>query len=337
MTYYRPIAHTDLRRPAQAVRLAGGPVWFSQVEVMSRNTPGSVVPVADVPAEALERLCSPRADICGLSMDRPRLMGVLNVTPDSFSDGGLYNGPKAAVIRAKLMVHNGADILDIGGESTRPGASLIEVAAEVRRTEPIIKSLISEKIGAPISIDTRKADVAGRALDAGAVMFNDVTALSYDPDSLSLAGSRKPFVCLMHASGDPKTMQDNPSYENVALDVYDYLLQRVEAAVNAGVPRNRIVVDPGIGFGKTLAHNLLLLRNLSLFHGLGCPVLLGASRKRFIGEITDTPDAAERGVGSVAVALNALGQGIQIIRAHDITAHKQAFAIWQAMMETKDV
>ncbi|WP_189640705.1 dihydropteroate synthase [Paramylibacter ulvae] len=331
MQYFRPIAQTDAMRPRDALSLAGGAVWFTHCEVLSRGHTSQIIPVSELPDDVKSHLSSPRAPIAGVAMDKPAIMGVLNVTPDSFSDGGQHNDRLGAISRAMQMIGQGADIIDVGGESTRPGADFVDNSEEINRTIPVIAGLKLAKIPAPISIDTRKAEVAKAAIDAGAELFNDVTALSFDPDSITLAGTKKPFVCLMHASGDPKTMQDNPQYDNVLLDVYDYLSTRVDACVAAGVPRKNIIVDPGIGFGKTRAHNIALIKGLSLFHGLGCPVLLGVSRKRFIGEITGEQDAAKRAVGSVAVALNGLSQGVQIIRCHDVTEHKQAFDMWSAM------
>lgn len=331
MHYYRPLLQSGSARPRDAKTFAEGPLWFSDVEILSHKSPPLWIKAEKLPTDILDRLVRPRPDICGLSMEQPRLMGILNVTPDSFSDGGKFTGRAAAMARASEMVENGVDILDVGGESTRPGADYVPSGEEIARTEPVIAELVKTYPNTPVSIDTRKADVATKAIEAGATLFNDVSALSFDPEALDLVSEVKPFVCLMHASGDPKTMQKNPKYDNVLLDVYDYLLQRVEAAVAVGVPRDRIVVDPGIGFGKTQAHNLALLQGLSLFHTLGCPVLLGASRKKFIGEITATETPEDRATGSVAVALAALSQGVQIIRAHDITVHKQAFAMWQAM------
>ncbi len=330
--YYRPIVQSDRCRPAGALDLAGGPMWFTHVERLQRGGASCVLPVADLPADVCKRLSARRADICGLSMDEPRIMGILNATPDSFSDGGQFDRFDTALKRANAMAREGADILDIGGESTRPGADFVEPATEQARTEPVIRAITKQGNLPPVSIDTRKADVARTALSAGARLFNDVTALSFDTGSASVAAQSGAAVCLMHASGDPKTMQDNPAYENVLLDVYDYLQARIDFAVSQGIARDRIVVDPGIGFGKTQDHNLALLRGLSLFHGLGCPVLLGVSRKRFIGVIGNAQEAAERAPGSIAVGLEGLRQGVQILRVHDIAETKQAISLWRAML-----
>ncbi|GLQ34571.1 dihydropteroate synthase [Amylibacter marinus] len=332
MAYYQPLVQNHPARPRSAHILAGGPLWFTHCLKHSRTAAPEITDADDIPGTTLQSLTAPRGTILGLSMDRPKIMGVLNTTPDSFSDGGMHNTFDAAVHRGQEMHQQGADVIDIGGESTRPGADFVDRIEERNRIEPVVKAL--SKI-APISIDTRKADVARAALDGGAGMFNDVTALSYDPRSLSLVGTSQPDVCLMHASGDPKTMQDNPRYDNVLLDVYDYLAARVQACVDAGLSKSKITIDPGIGFGKTLEHNMLLIRGLSLFHGLGCPILLGVSRKRFIGTLGQAQDPADRLGGSLAVGLEGLAQGAQILRVHDVFETAQALRLWQAMTDAK--
>lgn len=329
--YFRPIVQSDAIRPSGACPLAGGRSWFSHVEVRRRGAASEVIPADEVPSETLIALTSGRGPVCGLTLDAPVIMGVLNVTPDSFSDGGEHEAPDRAVERATAMVREGAQIIDIGGESTRPGADFVEAEQELARTIPVIRSLSQSGVRAVISIDTRKAAVAKTALAAGAQMFNDVSAFGFDPDSLPLAVSEQPFVCLMHAQGAPKTMQQAPEYQDVTLDVYDYLRERVQTCVDAGLAKDRIVIDPGIGFGKTTEHNLQLMRDLSIFHGLGCPILLGVSRKRFIGVIGSAQEPAHRTPGSIAVALEGLRQGVQITRVHDVWQTKQAFALWQAM------
>lgn len=330
--YYRPIAQCDPCRPREALPLAGNArIWFDRVALLSRGAAPRVCPVAELPHDILDRLSAPRAPLCGLDMAEPRLMGVLNTTPDSFSDGGRFTALDVARDHARSMVEAGADILDIGGESTRPGAAFVPALEEIARTLPVIEALSG--ITAPISIDTRKAAVAQAALGGGAAMLNDVSALSFDGDMARIAAEAQAPICLMHAQGDPKTMQDDPHYDDVLLDVFDYLAARIEVAEAAGIPRDRIIVDPGIGFGKTAAHNLRLIAGLSLFHGLGCPILLGVSRKRFIGTIGNQPQADLRAPGSIAVALEGLAQGVQIIRAHDIEPHAQAFALWRAVQD----
>lgn len=330
MEYYRPIAMTDPARPAGALALAGGWCWFDRVEVLSRAAAGRVIPATEVPQPVLHRLTAPRPAFAGLTMDRPRLMGILNVTPDSFSDGGRFLGAEAAVAQAHAMAA-GAEIIDIGGESTRPGAVEVPVAEEIARTAPVIRALRDGGLAAPISIDTRKAPVAEAALHAGATIVNDVSAFDFDPALGPLVAKTSAPVMLMHAQGVPATMQDNPLYGDVLLDVYDALAARLARAEALGIDRARIALDPGIGFGKTLAHNLTLLRGLSLFHGLGCPILLGTSRKRFIGAIGGAAEPQDRAPGSIATALGGVAQGVQIVRVHDVAETRQALRLWQAL------
>ena len=327
--YYQPVLQTGSPRPAGAFAI--GWCWFDCVIEHRRGADPVYVNAASIPANVLQRLTALRAPIAGLSMDAPRIMGILNVTPDSFSDGGKFTNPDVAVGHALAMAADGADILDIGGESTRPGAATVEVDAEVARTAPVIAA-IRAATHCPISIDTRKARVAQAAMDAGADLINDVAAMTFDPAIAQVAASTGAPVCLMHAKGDPAKMQDDPAYDNVLLDVYDFLVARVEAAEAAGIPRHLIVVDPGIGFGKTLDHNLTLLRGLPLFHAIGCPVLLGASRKRFIGTLGDAPDAGDRMPGSVAVALHGVASGVQFLRVHDIRETRQALRLQMVVM-----
>jgi len=330
VVYFRPIAMCDPHRPDHALTLAGGWCWFTQAERLERGVPPVIVAASDIPADVLDRLVAPRADVAGLAMDAPCLMGILNVTPDSFSDGGLFNAPEAALAQARQMMADGADILDIGGESTRPGAVTVDIDEEIARTAPVIAALHTTGCP-PISIDTRKAAVASAALAEGAAIVNDVAAMTYDADMAGVAATSGAPICLMHAQGDPATMQDAPHYDDVTLDVYDFLEARIAAAEKAGISRSSIIVDPGIGFGKTQDHNLALLRNLSIFHGLGCPVLLGASRKRFIGTIGNAPDAQDRAPGSIAVALHGIRQGMQVLRVHDIAQTRQAMNLHLAV------
>jgi dihydropteroate synthase len=330
MDYFRPIAMTDPARPKDAVTLAGGWCWFDRVEVLSRAAPSRIISAHEMPGPVLHRLTAARPAFAGLSMDRPRLMGILNVTPDSFSDGGRFLGAEAAVVQATTMA-KGAEIIDIGGESTRPGAVEVPVDEEIARTSPVIAALRSARLDAPISIDTRKAPVAVAALEAGAIIVNDVSAFDFDPALGPLVARSSVPVVLMHAQGVPASMQDDPRYADVLLDVYDALASRLARAEALGIDRARIVLDPGIGFGKTLAHNLTLLRGVSLFHGLGCPILLGTSRKRFIGTIGQAVEPQDRAPGSIATALAGVAQGVQIVRVHDVPETRQALRLWQAL------
>ncbi|MEQ3669894.1 dihydropteroate synthase [Pseudophaeobacter sp.] len=329
MMYYRPLVRHGETRPEGALPLAGGSLWFSEVELLSREAPPRIVPVGLVPAEVRHRLTFRRAAIAGLDMTRPKIMGILNATPDSFSDGGRHIGVAAGVEAAQRMVAEGADMLDIGGESTRPGAAFVPEEEEIARTIPVIAAIRATS-DVPISIDTRKAAVAMDALEAGAQLVNDVSGFTYDAALAPLAAQAGAPVCVMHSQGDPETMQKDPRYDHVLLDVYDYLEKQVDRLEATGILRDQIVVDPGIGFGKTQAHNLSLIKGLSLFHGLGCPVLLGVSRKRFIGDIGQEPQADKRAPGSIAVALAGVAKGVQMLRVHDVAETAQALRLWQA-------
>ncbi len=266
------------------------------------------------------------------------LMGIVNVTPDSFSDGGTFMGPRAAIEHARQLALEGADIIDIGGESTRPGAELVSVEEELSRVIPVIEGLKST-ISAKISIDTRKAAVMRAAIKAGADIINDVTALQYDKDSLNVAANSHCPVILMHGlseqGGDPKTMQDNPVYENVVNEVLETLRSLVGVCEKAGINKTRLIIDPGIGFGKTADHNIELLANLGRFGELGLPLLIGASRKGFVGLLGGESDALKRAPGSIAAALFAVSQGAKILRVHDVAKTRQALSVWRALEEAK--
>ena len=329
---YRPIVRTDRARPGSAPSLAGGPLWFEFCERLVRGEPREIVKWNEIDAEVVDTLARPRAPILGLELKQPHIVGVLNVTPDSFSDGGRHADRDVATEQAVRIFREGASILDIGGESTRPGAVTVDPSVESGRVIPVIERLRGSGCNGPVSIDTRKSEVAVEAVAAGANMLNDISALEFDPRTLELAVRERIPVCLMHAQGNPETMQDSPAYSDVLLDVYEYLEARVDACVAAGLSRDRLIIDPGIGFGKTAEHNLEILRGISLFHGLGCPVMAGVSRKRFIGTFGKENDALRRFPGSIAVGLEVLRQGVQFIRVHDIAQTWQAIALWRAML-----
>ena len=258
-------------------------------------------------------------------------MGVVNATPDSFSDGGLFLGHEAALAHARRLIADGADILDIGGESTRPGAEPISVETEIARVEPLIRALRAES-GVAISIDTMKPAVARAAMAAGATIWNDVTALGHAPESLATAAELGCEVVLMHMQGEPRTMQHEPAYADVVAEVADFLLARAEAAMAAGVARERIWLDPGIGFGKHMTrHNLPLLANLDRITALGFPVLLGVSRKRFIAALDRDGAADQRLGGSIAAALAGAAAGVAAVRVHDVRETVQALKVWAAI------
>ena len=324
-------------------RLADGWLDFAGVEVIERNGARVDRRIAGIgeflerdwgrralnAADMFEMLRQPRAHLTGLDLKRPRIMGVINVTPDSFSDGGAFDDAQAAIDHARRLEEAGADLLDIGAESTRPGSDPVSLDEERRRVLPVLDAL-GGTTEARLSIDTRKAAIMREAVAAGADIVNDVSALSYDPEALETIADLGVPVILMHALGDPKTMQDDPVYDDVLLDVFDYLEARIEACLRSGIAREKIVIDPGIGFGKTLAHNLALLGGLSMFQGLGVPLLVGASRKSFIGRLTGVEVATDRVPGSIAAALAAIAQGAQVIRVHDVEETRQALTVWQA-------
>ena len=347
--YLRPIGflYGDIAAEAVtegvALPLAGNAIAFTVAELIE-GTPGSTerrlltakeLATSRDPdlARALKRITAPRPPFAGLSFTRPLIMGIVNVTPDSFSDGGLYDTTEGAMVHAAELASAGADIVDVGGESTRPGSDTVDEGEELSRLLLVLEGLAG--LHAAISIDTRKASVARAADKAGAKIFNDVSALTYDKGSLSAAAAAGLSVILMHAKGEPKTMQDDPRYDDVALEVFDYLEGRIAAAEAAGIDRARIAADPGLGFGKTMEHTLSLLANLSLLHGLGVPLVVGASRKRFISGVSGGETPQSREPGSFAVALVAAAQGAQILRVHDVAGTRQALSVWRASVEGK--
>ncbi|MBL8515684.1 MAG: dihydropteroate synthase [Betaproteobacteria bacterium] len=266
---------------------------------------------------------------CGryaLALDRPLVMGIVNVTPDSFSDGGKHLDRRAAIMGARQMLEDGADILDIGGESTRPGAKPASLSEELDRVLPVIEALSGE--GVPLSVDTRKPEVMRAAIAAGAAIINDVNALQA-PGALAAVAASQAGVCLMHMQGAPDTMQGDPRYDDVLVEVRDFLVERSDACDAAGIARARIVIDPGFGFGKTLAHNLTLLRDLDRFLETGYPVLAGLSRKSMLGALTGR-DARERLAASIAAALLAVEKGAKVLRVHDVKETVDALKVWQA-------
>ena len=331
----------------QALHLAGGPSAFSRVELRWRR-PGERVArqvfavsdlqdaiagaenaAADRVSGLLNNLSQSRPPFAGVALCRPRIMGVVNVTPDSFSDGGLFASSTAAIDHGTRLWEEGADVIDIGGVSTRPGADPVSVQDELDRVMPVVEGLCD--LPAPISIDTRSSAVMQRAVAAGAVIINDTSALTADPDSLDVATELGAPVVLMHCLGDPKTMQERPCYADVACDIYDYLDARVAACRANGIDINQVMIDPGIGFGKTVPHNVEILRDLALFHGVGAGLLIGVSRKSFIGVLGSVAAADNRVPGSLAAALWALRLGAHVIRVHDVADTKQAIAVWDAI------
>jgi dihydropteroate synthase len=262
----------------------------------------------------------------------PVVVGILNVTPDSFSDGGVFLDPEAAADHATAMLDEGAGILDVGGESTRPGSDPVSQEEEIQRVFPVIERILSVRPEAMISVDTYRSGTASAALEAGASLVNDVTALRGDSRMASVIQEAACPVILMHMQGEPKTMQKEPNYEDVVREVRDFLAERAEHAVAAGVRPENVIVDPGIGFGKNLEHNLALLRNLDAIVDLGFPVLIGASRKSFIEKITGVQEARDRVSGTVATTVLAYERGASFFRVHDVRANREALAVAEAVL-----
>ena len=337
---YGDLAETRIQQ-GRALPLAGRRrLAFSTVEIYSRSSPdepvwqrNALVSDGQVEYRVPHDLTSPRSPISGLDMNKAHLMGIVNVTPDSFSDGGDSFETSDAVTHARTMVDEGASIVDIGGESTRPGADQVTEKQEMERILPVFEELKGS--GFIISVDTRNAATMAEAAEHGVHIINDVSALTHDPKSLTIAVDSALPVILMHAQGSPKDMQNNPTYGHVLVDIYDYLERRIAEAVSAGIDRSRIMIDPGLGFGKTLEHNVAIMSNLALFHGLGVPIVFGASRKSFIGTLSNVQQASRRRFGSVAAAIAAVSQGAQIIRVHDVRQTREALSVWNAINDPK--
>ncbi|HEX3677949.1 MAG TPA: dihydropteroate synthase [Sphingomicrobium sp.] len=344
----RPTAFVDspFGNDGKVARLAGGLNWFAAVELIrldghSRRS-HELVPVNGIEerfdddmAAQWQMLTSQRPPLrLGerlIRLDQPQVMGIINVTSDSFSDGGRFADAAAAAEAGADMASQGAAIIDVGGESTRPGAKPVWEGDEIERVVPVIRQVAGS--GAAVSIDTRKSDVMTAAVEAGARMINDVSALTYDERASSVVAASRLPVVLMHHKGSPETMQEDPHYDDVLVEVYLWLEERIRAAQEAGIQRECILVDPGFGFGKKLAHNLELMNGLALFHSLGCPLVIGASRKRTIGALSGEAPVERRLGGSVAFAVKAAEQGVQILRVHDVLDTVQALRVWRGMRD----
>jgi dihydropteroate synthase len=279
--------------------------------------------------EQLALLSASRSPWAGFVLDRPLVMGILNVTPDSFSDGGRWFDAERAVAHGRTLLAAGADIIDVGGESTRPGAGDLPPGEEIRRVEPVVRALA--QTGAVVSIDTRHKAVMAAALDAGARIVNDVSALTHDAESAALVARRGASVVLMHMRGEPRTMQRDPVYVSPLIEVLEFLERRAEACIAAGIPSGNIAVDPGIGFGKLLPHNLELIAGIAAFHTLGCGIVLGVSRKSMLARLSRGEPPEARLPGSLGAVLFALQQGVQILRVHDVAETRQALDVWRAI------
>ncbi|HEY6661653.1 MAG TPA: dihydropteroate synthase [Sphingomicrobium sp.] len=347
-TLIRPTGFVDspFGQDGKVARLAGGLSWFASAELMgvdgNRRMSTELVPVAGIEdrfdddlAAQWTALTSPRPPLKlgerTIRLDQPQVMGIVNVTPDSFSDGGRFADANAAAEAGADMARDGAAIVDVGGESTRPGAQPLWEGDEIERIAPVIRQLASG--GAAVSVDTRKADVMTPALEAGARMINDVSALTWDERSAGVVAAAGVPVVLMHHQGKPETMQEDPRYDDVLVEVYLWLEERIAAAVESGIARDLILIDPGFGFGKNVGHNLELMNGLALFHSLGCPLVIGASRKRTIGALSNEAPTDQRLAGSIAFALKAVEQGAQIVRVHDVPETVQALRIWRGLRD----
>lgn len=349
--YLRPthFIESPQQHDGASARLAGTMLWFCSVEVIVKSDAGtsrSLIAVADWEAAAAQlperagnlytNLTAPRAPLQmgarTIRLDQPQVMGILNVTPDSFSDGGKHSDdPEAASTAGVAMSAAGAAIIDVGGESTRPGAPPVWEGDEIKRVLPVIEKLANA--GTAISIDTRKAAVMQASVAAGASMINDVSALLYDDQSVATAQALNCPIVLMHAPSQSSDPHKHDGYADVLLDVYDWLEARVAAVEAAGIAHDRIIIDPGIGFGKSLTDNLTLINNLSLFHAIGCPILFGASRKRMIGALSNEAPADQRLGGSLYLAMKAVEQGAHIVRVHDVPETAQAIHIWRGLRD----
>jgi dihydropteroate synthase len=347
-TLIRPTAFVDspFGHDGKVARLAGGLNWFAAAELIrvegTKRASAELVAVDGIESRFDDDMAAQWEALTGMRaplqlgervvrLDQPQVMGIVNATPDSFSDGGKFADASAAAAAGADMAGEGAAIVDVGGESTRPGAKPVWEGDEIERIAPVIRQLASG--GAAVCVDTRKADVMTAALEAGARMINDVSALTHDDRSAGVAAAAGVPVVLMHHQGAPESMQDDPRYGDVLVEVYLWLEERIQAAEAAGIKRDRILVDPGFGFGKNVAHNLELMNGLALLHALGCPVVVGASRKRTIGALSGEAPADKRLGGSIAFALKAVEQGAQIVRVHDVPETVQALKIWRGLRD----
>lgn len=344
----RPTGFVDspFGHDGKVARLAGGLNWFASVELWTvengHRTASELLPVEGIESRFDDDLAMQWAALTAVRqplqlgertvrLDQPQVMGIVNATPDSFSDGGQFADAGGAAEAGARMAAAGAAIVDVGGESTRPGAQTLWEGDEIERVVPVIRQLAVG--GVAVSVDTRKAAVMEAALDAGARLINDVSALTFDARSAEIAAAAGVPIVLMHHQGDPQSMQDDPRYSDVLVEIYEWLEERIAAAEAAGIARDKILIDPGFGFGKTVAHNLELMNGLALFHSLGCPLVLGASRKRTIGALSNEASVDQRLGGSIAFALKAVEQGAQIVRVHDVPETVQALRVWRGLRD----
>ncbi len=328
MQYFFPEINYLQGEAAHFHLIYGGNTVFNSFRVIDRNKGSSIISTSDVDKDFLNRFISKPSSMLGLNFDEPIVMGILNVTPDSFYDGEESFSEKQFAEKGLGLLKTGCCILDVGGESTRPGAKEVSFNTEIERVLGVIKKIKKSAPSAIISIDTRKATVAEKALQAGASIVNDVSAGSFDEKMFDVVAKYKAGICLMHSQGLPQNMQDNPYYENVLIDIYDYLKEKITKAESKGISRKKIIIDPGIGFGKSFSHNIEIIKKVSLYLGLGCPLMIGLSRKSFVGEIISERLPSARLAGSMAAMLKTLSIGVNIFRVHDVKETVDAMKVW---------
>ena len=315
-------------------------ISFDKIEIISRKSVReiSIKDINSLPSEIknivkhdIELITKPKKKFINLNFrDIPKIMGVLNITPDSFSDGGKYNEINQAKKHLKYLFNSGANLVDIGGESTRPGSKAVSVKTEWNRLKKILKEIDKRKI---ISLDTRKSEIMEKGINSGVNLINDVSGLNYDKKSLHILKKYNvPFV-LQHSLGNPDVMQNNPKYKNILLDIYDFFEDKIKSLRRVGINHRNIILDPGIGFGKNLKHNITLIKNISIYHSLGLPILLGISRKRFIKELSGDNDSSLRAGGTISSSIFAMMQGIQLLRVHDVNEVKQSIKVFKELIK----
>ncbi len=332
MQYFFPELRGNVPGQKNPFFLGGTQVRFDAFKILERGRSSLTIPAMEAPQDVLETFIRPRSSVFDLDFNKVNIMGILNVTPDSFYDGNDNFKGTDFLKKGFDLIKGGLDILDIGGESTRPGARELPIQIEKQRVSNVIKSIKKFTPKTIISVDTRKSEVAKAAIKAGASIINDVSGTTFDKEILSVASKFGAGICIMHSKGLPENMQSQPFYENVLLDVYDFLKEKFNQAKEAGISEEKIIVDPGIGFGKNLSHNKTLIKNISLFHGLGCPVMVGLSRKSIIGEIVGELNPSNRLGGSLAAVLAVVSRGAHIVRVHDVNETKQAIEVWNSLV-----
>ena len=329
--YFRPIVQNEKEKPKKALRICGTNLWFTEVEVLTRSGCLGLKNIDEFPKGFFRDMTVKRKPIGNLKFAHPLVMGIVNLTPDSFSDGGQIMDLGDFDKKMKELINYGADIIDIGGESTKPGSTGVSYLEEKTRILKFLEFSSSKDYGPLISVDTRKSKIVKLSTKFNIKMINDVSAGSFDKDMLSEVARQGLHICLCHSVDLPETMHINPYYENVVLDVYDQLEEKIDQAVTAGIKKYHILIDPGIGFGKTAQHNIELLQKISIFHGLGCPIVLGVSRKKFVRTKILAENEADVTLGSILYSLEAIRQGIQIVRVHDVREMRKCLNVYNSL------